>query len=105
MAGPWTVVRSGCSPCSTASGRPAGRSCLRSGARPAWGDADGNVGPERLTWDLALELEAAEAVGEAVCGRLLTTSACRCWRRCWIELVSRHGRAGPSSQPTRRLAG
>eukprot|EP00959_Pyramimonas_sp_CCMP1952_P219965 4598695-Pyramimonas_sp.AAC.1 len=46
----------------------AGRAQLFARCRSAWGDGDGNVGAEELAWDLALELEAAEAAGEAICG-------------------------------------
>lgn len=39
--------------------------------RVAWGDGHGSIGSEQLAWDLALELEAAEAAGEAICGGAL----------------------------------
>ena len=36
-----------------------------------WPGGDGGFGAEKLAWQLALELEAAEAAGEDVCGAAL----------------------------------
>eukprot|EP00959_Pyramimonas_sp_CCMP1952_P271909 5685237-Pyramimonas_sp.AAC.1 len=55
--------------------------------RAAWGDADCSIGSEQLAWDLALELEAAEAAGEAICGGALD------WRKAFdrvsLQLLER----------------
>eukprot|EP00969_Alexandrium_andersonii_P064667 2847717-Alexandrium_andersonii.AAC.1 len=49
----------------------AGRAQLFAQWRSAWGDGHGDAGAEQLAWDLAIELEAAEASGEAICGCVL----------------------------------
>ena len=49
----------------------AGRAQLFARWRLSWGDGDGSVGAEELAWDLALELEAAEAQADTICGSAL----------------------------------
>ena len=49
----------------------AGRAQLFARWRSSWGDGDGSDGAEELAWDLALELEAAEANEETICGSAL----------------------------------
>ena len=49
----------------------AGRACLFARWRLAWPDGDGSLGAEELAWDLALELEAAEAQQESIWGLAL----------------------------------
>ena len=65
----------------------AGRARLFARWRSAWGDGDGDIGSEELAWALALELEAAEAAGEAICGSALD------WRKAFdhvgLQLLER----------------
>jgi ribonuclease HI len=49
----------------------AGRAQLFAKWRSSWPGGDGGMGAEELAWQLALELEAAEAAGEDVCGAAL----------------------------------
>ena len=49
----------------------AGRAFLFARWRLMWQDGDGSVGAEELAWDLALELEAAQASEETICGSAL----------------------------------
>ena len=49
----------------------AGRAQLFAKWRASWPGGDGGFGAEELAWQLALELEAAEAAGEDVCGAAL----------------------------------
>ena len=65
----------------------AGRAKLFAQWRASWGNGDGGAGSEELAWDLALELEAAEATGESICGGALD------WRKAFdhvsLELLER----------------
>ena len=65
----------------------AGRAKLFAQWRAAWGNGDGGARSEELAWDLALELEAAEAAGESICGGALD------WRKAFdhvsLELLER----------------
>jgi ribonuclease HI/endonuclease/exonuclease/phosphatase family metal-dependent hydrolase len=49
----------------------AGRAQLFARWRASWPDGDGGFGAEELAWELALDLEAAEANGEDICGAAL----------------------------------
>ena len=49
----------------------AGRAQLFARWRASWPGGDGRFGAEELAWQLALDLEAAEAMGEDVCGAAL----------------------------------
>ena len=49
----------------------AGRAQLFAQWRASWPGGDGAFGAEELAWQLALDLEAAEAAGEDVCGAAL----------------------------------
>jgi ribonuclease HI len=49
----------------------AGRARLFARWRLSWPDGDGSLGAEELAWELALDLEAAEANGEDICGAAL----------------------------------
>jgi hypothetical protein len=65
----------------------AGRAKLFAQWRASWGNGDGGAGSEELAWDLALELEAAEATGESICGGALD------WRKAFdhvsLQLLER----------------
>ena len=52
----------------------AGRAQVFARWRQSWAGGDGGVGAEELAWGLALELEAAEAAGETICGSALDWS-------------------------------
>jgi len=52
----------------------AGRAQAFAQWRRSWRKADGDVGAEELTWELAVELESAEAADETVCGAALDWS-------------------------------
>ena len=49
----------------------AGRAQLFARWRASWPDGDGGLGAEELAWELALDLEAAEANGDDICGAAL----------------------------------
>jgi ribonuclease HI len=58
----------------------AGRAQLFARWRASWPDADGVLGAEELAWELALDLEAAEATGEDICGAALD------WRKAFDNI-------------------
>jgi ribonuclease HI len=58
----------------------AGRAQLFAEWRSSWPDGDGGFGAEELAWELALDLEAAEAAGEDICGAALD------WRKAFDNI-------------------
>jgi hypothetical protein len=62
----------------------AGRAQLFARWRCSWPGGDGGFGAEELAWELALELEAAEAAGESVCGAALD------WRKAFDHIPLAH---------------
>jgi hypothetical protein len=58
----------------------AGRARLFAKWRASWPDGDGGFGAEELAWELALDLEAAEAAGEDICGAALD------WRKAFDSI-------------------
>ena len=62
----------------------AGRAQAFAAWRASWPGGDGGLGAEQLAWELALELEAAEAAGEAVCGAALH------WRKAFDNVPLGH---------------
>ena len=62
----------------------AGRAQLFARWRASWAGGDGGCGAEALAWEFALELEAAEAAGEVVCGAALD------WRKAFDNVPLNH---------------
>ena len=58
----------------------AGRASVFARWRTSWPDGDVGRGAEELAWELALELEAAEANGESICGAALD------WRKAFDNI-------------------